>query len=618
MLKGGLRDQAILVGFVPLAFLVLLLGIAFILQQYTEEAAWWTQHSALVLRASDDVQRALNDANDEVVRYTTDRRPIDLVRYRQELPAIGARGEALERLVRDNPEQALRARIYVTYMMRASGLLQRYVGFVQAGKMDAARALDSAPGTRQVAEQMVAAKNAFDTHERDLAVARLGYLRKRVALFGGVVIAVTLLGIIATLLSTGRFGVRLGERLRQLADNARRLGAGEDPPRMSGSDEIADLDRVYQDMARTLRRERRVARTLQRALLPQRMPDIPGVRISSAYSPATGGSDIGGDWYDAFPLTKNLLALSVGDVAGSGLLAATIMGGARQAIRTAARENPDPAHVLRVTNRTLCADGWLASAFYAVLDLRSHTMRFANAGHPPPFVCSAGEPQMLECDGLLLGVDENAAYSVCAAPMPPDGLLVLYTDGLIEGERDVIGGLEKLRAIVCDPGLLEIKSPARAIRARVFERIHARDDAAILTLQYAPSPVSASGTASWSFDARDARDARRVKAEVVRFVTGHAPESDFTTVELIFSELAGNVARHTSGPAQLRLERRDGSLTMEMSDTGDPFLYDRPDYIDPFSESGRGLFLVHALARDVRIERGAGGNTIRVVMSSQQ
>ena len=601
----------------PLAFLVLLLGIAFILQQYTEEAAWWTQHSALVLRASDDLQRAMADANDQVVRYITDRRPIDLVRYRQAVPAIGTRGRALERIVRDNPEQALRARIYVSLTFQAAALLQRYVEYVQAGKMDAARALDSSSSTRQVAEQLAAAKNTFDTRERDLAVARLAYLRKRVSIFGGVVIAITLLGIVATLLSTGRFGVRLAERLRLLADNARRLGAGEDPPRMSGSDEIADLDRVYQDMARTLRRERRVARTLQRALLPQRMPDIYGVRISSAYSPATGGSDIGGDWYDAFPLTSDLLALSVGDVAGSGLLAATIMGGARQAIRTAARENADPAHVLRVTNRTLCADGWLASAFYAVLDLRSRTMRFANAGHPPPLICSGGEAVPLECDGLLLGVDEHASYAVCSAALPADGLLVLYTDGLIEGERDVIGGLEKLRAIVCDPGLLQVKSPARAIRARVFERIHARDDTAILTLQYAASPLPA-GAASWSFDARDARAARRVKAEVVQFVTGHAPESDFTTVELIFSELAGNVARHTSGPAQLRLERRDGTLTMEMSDTGDAFLYDRPDYIDPLSESGRGLFLVHALARDVRIERGARGNTIRVVMSSLQ
>ena len=269
-----------------------------------------------------------------------------------------------------------------------------------------------------------------------------------------------------------------------------------------------------------------------------------------------------------------------------------------------------------IANRMMCADGWLASAFYGVLDVRDGTLTFANAGHPPPFIASGERAKTLTCEGMLLGVDRNQVFRACTASLEDGEVLVLYTDGLIEVEQDVIKGLERLSRVVVDRAVQWASSPARAIQERVFDGLRPRDDSAILTVRMARPVYGARSRISWTFDARDPDAARRVRAEMVQFITGHAPESDFSTAELIFSELAGNIARHTPGPARLAIERRNGTIEIRMTDVGDPFLYEGRSTIDPFQENGRGLFLVHSLAREMRIERTGGENTVTVLLTS--
>ncbi|HEV3152983.1 MAG TPA: SpoIIE family protein phosphatase [Candidatus Baltobacteraceae bacterium] len=615
MLTGRIRDQALVLSIVPLAFLIVLLLLVTILERRTEDAARWSEHSAIVLNQSDRTESQLVTVNTAAITYVRTRRPADRARFSRALGQLESSLDRLQVLVKDNPPQEVRAKNYAGALRQAMNVLNVYVAYVSAGKLREAQSLDASPKTRALADRLTSTRADFDAAERDLAIQRFSTLRGQLAAFGAIVIGVTLLGIVVTLFTTARFGLRLAQRLLQLAENARLLGAGQDPPRMTGNDEVADLDRVYQDMARRLRRERRVARTLQHALLPQRTPVVPGIEITAAYAPATRASDIGGDWYDAFLLSDDLLALSVGDVVGSGLRAATVMGGVRQSIRTAARENADPEHVMRVANRMLCADGWIASAVYVVMDVRSGEIAVASAGHPPPFLARNSTVSALQCSGILLGVLDDARYDVCRTTLDDGSLLVLYTDGLIEADQDVIGGIERLGAIVGDSAVQTASSPARAIQHRVFERVRARDDSAVLTVRVSRPVSGANGRVSWTFDARDAEAARRVRHEMVQFITGHAPESDFSNAELIFSELAGNIARHTPGPARFSLERRKRSIVMKMSDVGDPFAYDGRETVDPFAEGGRGLFLVHALAHDMQIERKGNENTVTVLLA---
>ena len=108
--------------------------------------------------------------------------------------------------------------------------------------------------------------------------------------------------ILATLLVSGRFGLRISQRLGQLAENARRMANGESVLPLLGSDEFADLDVVYQTMTRQIVRQQQLNSRLQNMLLPQQLPAFDGNRIDTAYVPAAHDTDVGGDWYDAFPI----------------------------------------------------------------------------------------------------------------------------------------------------------------------------------------------------------------------------------------------------------------------------------------------------------------------------
>ncbi len=289
------------------------------------------------------------------------------------------------------------------------------------------------------------------------------------------------------------------------------------------------------------------------------------------------------------------------------------MGAARQAIRTVAREHFSPSEVLGIVNRMVCAEGWLVSAFFATLDVPARRLRFSSAGHPPPLLVHDGGISTLEAEGLILGVDATAEYQIAEMEMPEDALLVMYTDGLIEAERDLLQGAARLRQIVSDERVLESEEPAREIQTRVFEKITPRDDSAVLTVRSARVRTSGTERWVWTFDATDPGAARRVRGEMVRFIADNAPDSDLAVAELIFGELAGNVAKHSPGSAKLAVERRDGHVVLQMAAKGRPFKYEYRD-VSPFAEEGRGLFLVHSLAERVAIDRENGRNVVTVVL----
>lgn len=134
-------------------------------------------------------------------------------------------------------------------------------------------------------------------------------------------------------------------------------------------------------------RERAVARMLQRSLLPEGLPNLPGFRLAARYRPARGG-EVGGDWYDSFLLANGSIGVAMGDVVGRGLAAASSMGKLRNALRPLALEFPSPSVVLDRLDRMvqLFDPGEMATVLYGVIDPVDLSFRFASAAHLPPLV----------------------------------------------------------------------------------------------------------------------------------------------------------------------------------------------------------------------------------------
>jgi serine phosphatase RsbU (regulator of sigma subunit) len=275
---------------------------------------------------------------------------------------------------------------------------------------------------------------------------------------------------------------------RSQALGALSVGTSE---RVLTQDDVALFEELTRRIAMALENARlfdhqdRVARALQDAMLPTRFPAVRDVTLSTYYAPGRKEADVGGDWYDAFALSDGRLVLSVGDVCGSGLRAAVTMGHLRQAIRAIARTTDDPATILNVVDGQFQLDvpHALATAIVVIFDPLSHRLDYALAGHPPPLVRAAsGEVTELMGPGLPLGIRGASEPPTQHVALASGSVLVLYTDGLIEGSRDVIAGQGLLRCAVAKLSSTELKSAAQVLYDTVLRDAPIDDDVAIITL----------------------------------------------------------------------------------------------------------------------------------------
>src|SRR6202163_870284 len=195
-------------------------------------------------------------------------------------------------------------------------------------------------------------------------------------------------------------------------------------------------------------RERRVATTFQQAALVPLLPEVPGLTFDAMYQAAMLEATVGGDWYDAFRLPDGRIVLSIGDVAGKGLAAAVAMATVRQSIRTAALINPDPVAVLNAVDRIVRAMGQapFVTAFVGVLDPVGFELSFASAGHPAPMLRAPGGAvsTLNDCD-LPLGLRGRAEDVGYVIDVAPGSVLLCYTAGLTEFDRDALSGEARVR-----------------------------------------------------------------------------------------------------------------------------------------------------------------------------
>jgi sigma-B regulation protein RsbU (phosphoserine phosphatase) len=230
------------------------------------------------------------------------------------------------------------------------------------------------------------------------------------------------------------------------------------------------------------------AAALQRSLLPSALADVAGADLAARFIPGQG--NVGGDWYDTFVLPSGELGLVVGDVAGSGLPAAVVMGRMRSALRAYALESPDPADVLAKLDRKMqhFEPGALATVLYAVLDRTLDRVRVSCAGHLPPVVAAPGQPSEhaeVHAD-LMIGVMPGVERQAASVKIPPGGLLALYTDGLVERrEIPLEDGLSHLKNVIrpAPPDVV-----CSAVMGAMVGTERTRDDIALLVFRRREGP----------------------------------------------------------------------------------------------------------------------------------
>jgi serine phosphatase RsbU (regulator of sigma subunit) len=202
--------------------------------------------------------------------------------------------------------------------------------------------------------------------------------------------------------------------------------------------------------ARAYERERAAAESLQRSLLPAELPVVEGLQCCARYLPGAAELAVGGDWYDVVQLADHRVLVTVGDVVGKGVRAASVMGQVRTAMRAYASQMPAPAAILRGTDRFagLVNDEEIITVVCGIVDPRFGSFIFTNAGHLPPLVVRAdGTATYLEAPGgPPIGVlGEDSVRAEGAAILPPGATVILFTDGLVEDRsRPLSVGLAQL------------------------------------------------------------------------------------------------------------------------------------------------------------------------------
>jgi PAS domain S-box-containing protein len=241
------------------------------------------------------------------------------------------------------------------------------------------------------------------------------------------------------------------------------------------------------DNATLYRREHDAAVTLQRALLPKRIPAPKTAEVAVRYLPAAAGLEVGGDWYDLVEAESGELAIVVGDVAGSGIKAAAVMGNLRTALRAYILDGQPPAAAVERLDALMfdLEEPSMATLVYLTLDPVTRRVEYVRAGHPPPLLRDPrGQVHDLNDEGSPpVGVASNAPFFSKSLELEPDSLLLLYTDGLIERRGEGIeAGVTRLRNI-----LATAPEGAEECAEVVIEKLGAQglaDDAALVALRF--------------------------------------------------------------------------------------------------------------------------------------
>lgn len=371
------------------------------------------------------------------------------------------------------------------------------------------------------------------------------------------------------------------------------------------------------DNARLYEERSRIAHTLQRSLLPGDLPVVPGVALEARFRPAGAGIEMGGDFYDVFPLDGRAWAMVLADVCGKGPDAAALTALVRYTVRAVTMHEQAPDRVLTLLNEAILrhrgADRF-CSAVFATLETRPEGVRVqvASGGHPLPLVLRAdGQVETAGGTGLLLGVSPDPEVSSESVDLGPGDELIFYTDGVTDARApERILSADDLARLVRSCAGRGAAATADAIEAAVTDTsAEPRDDLALLVVSVDAPAEAASGAGGGGLRVTLAR--RPEAASEARQAIGTLSDRLGATVvdelKLLVTELITNACRHALTDERIALELGldGGTVRVAVIDSGpgfEPHVTDRA----AMDESGRGLFIVDALADRWGVETGSG------------
>ncbi|GAA5708253.1 SpoIIE family protein phosphatase [Streptomyces avermitilis] len=387
------------------------------------------------------------------------------------------------------------------------------------------------------------------------------------------------------------------------------------------AEELTAQTAVHLHNAHRHAREHTTTMTLQRSLLPQKLPDQGALDIATRYLPAGSKAGVGGDWFDVIPLSGARVALVVGDVVGHGIRASATMGRVRTAVRTLADVDLPPDELLTYLDdlvihlaadegggaegTTETAAGIGTTCLYAVYDPTTRHCTIARAGHPPPAVVTPdGNVRFLNVPaGPPLGLG-GLPFETLETQLPEGSLLTLYTDGLLETrDHDIDEGLDKMFHALARPAHNLDTVCDRILTTMLTHRPD--DDIALLIAR--TRALNTNQIATFNLPSHPAIVAQARQHTTTQLTTWNLTDTTFTT-ELIVSELVTNAIRYGHPPIQLRLIHHNHTLTTEVSDTSNTTPHMRR--ARTYDEGGRGLLLIGQLAQRWGTRHTPTGKTV--------
>jgi serine phosphatase RsbU (regulator of sigma subunit)/anti-sigma regulatory factor (Ser/Thr protein kinase) len=369
----------------------------------------------------------------------------------------------------------------------------------------------------------------------------------------------------------------------------------------------ADRAALAIDIA-SISEQRAVTAIMQRTLLPDALPQIPGMCFSAKYLPAGSGIKIGGDWYDVFQLANGRVAFVIGDVVGRGVLAASVMAEIRTALRAYMVQGHKLTEVVSMLNELLVSMGRKRGATLSILalDPQAEVLEAVIAGHLPPLLIEPdGHTRLLEQrHGLPVGVRTGHDYQACRYPFPTGSRLLLYTDGLIERRGESIDeGFQRLTAAAhAAAGRTDSSFADRVYRA-LLDETPLEDDVALLAIETMPLQ----DTLEMTLPARP-HVLGGLRNTLGRWLeVAGANEDELFDITLSASEAAANAIEHAYGAREasftVRLERNGQDVTVTVGDVG-RWRTSRQH------GGGRGLDIMRSLLDSVNIDSGADGTVV--------
>ncbi|SDT67845.1 SpoIIE family protein phosphatase [Actinoplanes derwentensis] len=374
--------------------------------------------------------------------------------------------------------------------------------------------------------------------------------------------------------------------------------------------DLADRAALALENARLYEQERAIARTLQRSLLADSVPGSdPRFAVETHYQAAALDMEVGGDWYDAFLITANKLAVVVGDVVGRGIEAATTMGQLRSAIRALASAENGPARLLEGLDR-FCErvdSARMATVVYVEVDLLSSEVAYACAGHLPPLLHEpAGSPQyLLQARSAPIGSRAGDRRRVeHRMRLAAGSRLLLYTDGLIERrDRTIDRGFEILAREYARLRDAPLKGLTAGLADTLVGKDHG-DDVCMLCLT-----LGSEERLERSIGA-DPLQIALLRADMRGWLAGHGVETDcLNAVLLACSEAVANSIEHGYSDDPFGVVDVAATISPE---TVEIRVTDRGGWRGPGTDfaRGRGLQLIYESMDEVAFERGAEGTRV--------